>query len=264
MQHLYPIGLKVSDFSQAELETYVDQVIQQKSETIVFGYSLGYVTLYKKYPSLYREVNEFDLMLCDGVPFHWFLNSMGIRLRHVISIPEFSEWIVERCAQKGWSLMIIGGTAEINQRASENTRNRFPSINVIDGRDGYFSLEEEQIVLDQIRAAQPDVLLVAMSTPKKEEFVIRNKGKLGATMVIPCGGMVDVLAGKTTRSPRWIKRMGLATFYRIAQEPRRLMRAHMKMVVEAMFKLMPIAWWNMMTRKRKGVEILERYTHKSL
>ncbi len=264
MQHLYPIGLKVSDFSQEELENYVDQVMQKKSETIVFGYSLGYVTLYKKYPALYREVNEFDLMLCDGVPFHWFLNSMGIRLKRVISIPEFSEWIVERCAQKGWTLMIIGGTTEINQRAAENTRKRFPSIQIKEGRDGYFKLEEEQSVVAHIQSAKPDVLLVAMSTPKKEEFVIRNKGKLGATMVIPCGGMVDVLAGKTTRSPRWIKKMGLATFYRIAQEPKRLMRAHMKMVVESIFKLMPIAWWNMITRKRRGVQILERYTQKSL
>jgi UDP-N-acetyl-D-mannosaminuronic acid transferase (WecB/TagA/CpsF family) len=103
-----------------------------------------------------------------------------------------------------------------------------------------------------------------MSTPKKEEFVIRNKGKIGATLIIPCGGMVDVLAGKTTRSPRWVKRMGLATFYRIAQEPRRLMRIHMKMVLEAIFRLMPITWWNLITQKRRGVEILERYIQKSL
>lgn len=264
MKHLYPIGLKVSDFSQEDLESYVDQSIAKKTETIVFGYSLGYVTLYKKYPFLYRDVNEFDLMLCDGVPFHWFLNSMGIRLKRVISIPEFSEWIIERCALKGWTLMIIGGTAEINLRAMENTKRRFPSIQIIEGRDGYFGTDEEKNILLYIQSKKPDVLLVAMSTPKKEEFVIRNKGKIGATLIIPCGGMVDVLAGKTTRSPRWVKRMGLATFYRIAQEPRRLMRIHMKMVLEAIFRLMPITWWNLITQKRRGVEILERYIQKSL
>lgn len=264
MQHLYPIGLKVSDFSQEELEGYVDGVIQNKKRTVVFGYSLGYITLYKKFPKLYQEVNAFDLMLCDGVPFHWFLNSLGIRLRKVISIPEFCEWIIERANRQGWSMMIIGGTAEVNKMATENTRNRFPNIQVHEGRDGYFGKVDETQVLNTINRFKPDILLVAMSTPMKEEFVIRNKFQLGTTLIIPCGGMVDVLAGKTSRSPKYIKRMGLATFYRIAQEPKRLMRTHMKMVYEAIFKLMPIAWWHLTLGKKKGVEVLMRYTKTEL
>lgn len=264
MEHKYPLGLKVTNYSMDELNAFTQQVVQEKRPTIFFGYSLGYITLYKTYPSLYRGVNDFDFMLCDGVPFNWFLRSIGVRLKTVLSIPEFCDWIVKKCNQENWSCMIIGGTAEINQKATQNLRTKYPSGNWIDGKDGYFSKEESDDVVDYINQHHPDVLMIAMSTPLKEEFVLKYKGKLKATIIIPCGGMVDIFAGKTSKSPRWIKKLGLATFYRIAQEPKRLMRHHMRMVGEGLFKFIPMAWWNVFVKKRKGVEVLRSYVNKEM
>jgi len=264
MNHLFPLGLKVSDFSEKELEHFVVDAIQNKSAKVVFGYSLGYITLYKKHSELFRFVNNFDLMLCDGVPFYWFLKSIGFKLKEVISIPEFCEWIIHKADNYGWSILILGGTEEINQLATANTRIKYPNAKVLEGRNGYFNLEEDEEIVDHINGMKPDILLVAMSTPKKEEFVIKNNLKLNASIIIPCGGMVDVLAGKTNRSPKWIKKLGLATFYRIAQEPRRLLITHMTMVWEAMFKLLPIAWWNIFVLRKDGKEVLTRYLKKEL
>jgi N-acetylglucosaminyldiphosphoundecaprenol N-acetyl-beta-D-mannosaminyltransferase len=264
MENVYPLGLKVTNYTLEELDEFTNQAVNNHDPSIFFGYSLGYVTLFKKYPHLFKGVNQFDFMLCDGVPFNWFLRSIGVKLKTVMSIPEFSEWIVGKCNREKWSCMIIGGTEEINQRATDNLRRKYIDANWIEGKHGYFSNEESVNVLKYINSHQPDVLLIAMSTPMKEDFVLKYKGELKASIIIPCGGMVDVFAGKTSKSPKWIKKLGLATFYRIAQEPRRLLFHHMKMVGEGLFKFIPIAWWNVFVRRNRGVEVMKSYVKKEL
>jgi N-acetylglucosaminyldiphosphoundecaprenol N-acetyl-beta-D-mannosaminyltransferase len=264
MENEYPLGLKVTNYTLNELDAFTDQVVDDHVPSVFFGYSLGYITLFKKYPDLFQVVNDFDFMLCDGVPFNWFLRSIGVKLKTVMSIPEFCDWMVKKCNRKRWSCMIIGGTEEINKRATENLRRKYSDARWIDGKNGYFNKEESEHIIEYVNQHEPDVLMIAMSTPLKEEFVLKYKGRLKASIIIPCGGMVDVFAGRTNKSPKWIKKMGLATFYRIAQEPRRLLIHHMKMVGEGLFKFIPIAWWNVFVKRKRGVEVIKSYVKKEL
>ncbi len=48
---------------------------------------------------------------------------------------------------------------------------------------------------DSIRAARPDILFVAISSPKKEYWLSRYGRQLDVPFVMGVGGSVDVLAG---------------------------------------------------------------------
>ena len=93
-----------------------------------------------------------------------------------------------------------------------------------------------------IRAAKPDVLFVAMSSPKKELFLSKWKAELQIPFVMGVGGTFDVVAGEVKRAPLWMQRYGLEWLYRLAQEPGRMWRRYL---VDDMrfFGLLFREWW---------------------
>jgi N-acetylglucosaminyldiphosphoundecaprenol N-acetyl-beta-D-mannosaminyltransferase len=110
--------------------------------------------------------------------------------------------------------------------AVERLRERHPRLVIAGYHDGYFSDEEEPFVAAEIRAARSDLLFVAMPTPRKEYFIGRWGPELGIAFSMGVGGAIDVVAGVTRRAPRLLQRMGLEWAFRLAQEPRRLLRRY--------------------------------------
>jgi N-acetylglucosaminyldiphosphoundecaprenol N-acetyl-beta-D-mannosaminyltransferase len=87
---------------------------------------------------------------------------------------------------------------------------------------GYFADADSAEICSLVRAAEPHILLVAMSSPRKEYWLADHAADLGVPFSMGVGGSIDVVAGVTRRAPGWMQRTGLEWFYRFAQEPRRL------------------------------------------
>ena len=102
-----------------------------------------------------------------------------------------------------------------------------PRLEFAGYRDGYFSDADEPSVVAEIHAARPDLLFVAMSTPRKEYFLGRWGPELDVPFSMGVGGAIDVVAGVTKRAPRSLQRLGLEWAFRLAQEPRRLFRRYL-------------------------------------
>jgi N-acetylglucosaminyldiphosphoundecaprenol N-acetyl-beta-D-mannosaminyltransferase len=100
---------------------------------------------------------------------------------------------------------------------------------------------DEAGVAEQIRAADADVLFVAISSPKKEQFLNQWQHHMRVPFAMGVGGTFDVAAGKVKRAPLWMQRSGLEWFYRFLQEPRRMFRRYFVEDV-AFFGLLAKAW----------------------
>jgi N-acetylglucosaminyldiphosphoundecaprenol N-acetyl-beta-D-mannosaminyltransferase len=77
-------------------------------------------------------------------------------------------------------------------------------------------------ILEAIRRARPDILLVAFGSPKQEKWISQNRGLLNVPVAIGVGGSLDFLAKSISRAPAWMQRHGLEWVYRMWQEPQRL------------------------------------------
>jgi N-acetylglucosaminyldiphosphoundecaprenol N-acetyl-beta-D-mannosaminyltransferase len=95
-------------------------------------------------------------------------------------------------------------------------------------RDGYFSDGEAAGVAAEIREAKPDMLVLGMTSPKKELFLGRYGASLGVPVLHGVGGSFDILAGITRRAPEIWQRLGMEWAYRVLQEPGRLWRRYLK------------------------------------
>ncbi len=117
----------------------------------------------------------------------------------------------------------LGGTEEVVSAAYCEARTKYPGIEWVGFRNGYFDDKDEPEICREIVASGADVVWVGLGRPKQEAFCVRNRKILGGvTWMKTCGGLFDFLAGKNSRAPEWMQNCGLEWAYRILQEPRRL------------------------------------------
>jgi N-acetylglucosaminyldiphosphoundecaprenol N-acetyl-beta-D-mannosaminyltransferase len=188
-----------------------------------------------------------DLVTADGQSVVWASRVLGDPLPERVAGIDLMEALFGHAEAHGRSVYILGARAEVLERAVGELRRRHPRLRIAGYRNGYFEPEREEEVAAEIRAARPDLLFVAMSSPRKEYFLGRHGPGLGTMFAMGVGGAIDVMAGETRRAPTWMQKLGLEWLYRLAQEPARLLRRYA--TTNARFLLMVAAEW---LRKRRG------------
>lgn len=135
---------------------------------------------------------------------------------------------------KGCSFYIIGAKKEVNDRAVEKLREMYPSINIAGHRDGYINTpQERQQLIDDIVMTKPDIVFVAMGSPRQELLMAEMKTRHKAVYQ-GLGGSLDVFVGNERRAPLWFQKNNLEFLYRIFQRPGRIKRN---------IKYFKFAWW---------------------
>lgn len=253
-------GLKISNFSKEELIEEIISNIEHNNKKIYFGYSFGYLPLFKKYPALYEYANNYDLMVTDGRLFYLFAKIMGASLKFDISIPLLSRLIMKIADEKQFSMMLIGSSPESNLAATKNLRKDYPNAIVYDGCDGGSFSESDQIeTVKIINKNSPDILFIGVSSPKKEIFASKWKNDLNVKIIVPFGGMIDGLSGKVWLTPPLLKKLGLATFIRVMQEPRRFLLLNLWFTYETFLKIIPITLFEVIIKRNKDYFIPSIY-----
>lgn len=214
-------GMKVSSFIKTELTDYIVTCFNSNQSFIFYGYSLAALSYLKKYPQYYKITSQFDLFVTDGRLFYLLARLFGVNLFFDISIPRLTLLVLEIANSKGLSVYLLGGTLENNRIAQKNLTQKYKDI-MFNGRNGFYDVCDEDKIISEIVKIKPNVILLGLPTPKKQEFALKLKPYFSNCVIIPCGGMIDVFAGKERLTPIFIKKMGLASLYRHLQHPKRL------------------------------------------
>lgn len=172
-------------------------------------------------------IDRADLLLADGVPVVWASRLLRRPLPGRVNGTDLMERMVAVAADRGYRVFFLGGTQSVIQRAVAEFQRRHPRLCVAGFRNGYFGDTEDDAVIAQINRSHPDLLLLGMSTPKKEIWADGNLLRLDVAVCQGVGGSFDVVAGLTRRAPRFMQVYGLEWFYRLLQEPRRMWRRYL-------------------------------------
>jgi N-acetylglucosaminyldiphosphoundecaprenol N-acetyl-beta-D-mannosaminyltransferase len=176
---------------------------------------------------LARDVLGCDVVLADGMSVVWASWLLNRPLPERVAGIDLMHAIFERGARHGYRVYCLGATQEVLDRALSVLARDYPGIIFAGSHHGYFSAAEEAAVAADIQGARPDILIVAMTSPRKEQFIARWMHQLGVTVCHGVGGSLDVVAGKVQRAPAVWQRLGLEWLYRVAQEPGRLWRRYL-------------------------------------
>jgi len=252
-------GLKVSLFDDAELRDYFDRCIRERRQAVCYGYSLTLLPRFRSLPQIHSISETFQVMVADGKGLYWLCRLLGIPVRSDATITDAMRILFELASGRGYRVMLLGTDAEGNRLATANVRRSYPGAVVLDGRDGYYTREQEPDVVAEINAKAPDILMIGISSPMKEEFVERHRGSLNVPVILPFGGNIDILSGRTRPIPLWIKKTGTTWIYRILQEPRRLAKGMGTSAADVVFRLMPRLLWEHFVRRNAAFSIAAFY-----
>lgn len=243
-------GVKISSFTESELWARVAKDIENKSAQVYYGTGFYNVVILRQFPELYLYSSKVDVTLMDGHLFKKMINLLGYKIKYEISIPRFTLGLLKHIGPEK-KIFALGGTEDINKLAINSLISDFKKINA-KGRNGYFNESDELSIVKEINEYAPDVLLIGISSPIKERFFYKWKSELNVGIIVPCGGMIDVLAKKTKLTPLWIKKLGFAMVYRVVQEPKRLLKSRIHVLYQVVFRIIPVLFFQKFIKRNRA------------
>lgn len=176
----------------------------------------------------YREaISASDLVYADGMGVVWASRLFGHPLPERLNANDLLPEFCRRAGEKGHRIYLLGGDDGVAGKAAEDFKRLHPELNIVGWRHGYFAPDEEPAVIESIREAKPDILLVGMGAPKQELWIQRNLKALGVPVAWGVGGLFDYPAKKISRAPVWMRKAGLEWFWRLCMEPKRLWKRYL-------------------------------------
>ena len=199
-------------FDEAVNYTQKGQVVTINPEMI------DYASKHSEFANILREA---ELVIPDGVGVQLGLKILGHNVRRIAGI-EFAKKMLEKSAQEGKTVALIGAKPHVVEKAVENLKREIPAINIVYFHDGYFKDDNE--ILNQIQTCRPYLILTALGSPRQEEFNYKAKKLLPESLFIGVGGSFDVWAGEVERAPEIYQKLWLEWLYRTVKEPKRFKR----------------------------------------
>jgi N-acetylglucosaminyldiphosphoundecaprenol N-acetyl-beta-D-mannosaminyltransferase len=174
-----------------------------------------------------------DLILADGHPIVWVSHLLRRPLPQRVPGSELVPALFDSFNQRGALRVFLLGAAEgVAVRAAQNMNEMWPNVETV----GVYSpplgfeknADETKVILRQIAACRPDVVVVGLGAPKQELWVHRHAGNIRAKVALCVGATIDFIAGEKKRAPRWMQRCGAEWLHRVATEPHRLFMRYAK------------------------------------
>ncbi len=143
-----------------------------------------------------------------------------------IKIPGCELWlkIIERLYKEGKTFYLLGGKQAVIEETVAKLKEEYKGINIVGYRNGYIKTDEEKLLLiDDIASKKPDVVFVAMGSPK-QELLMEEMAKRHPAIYQGLGGSFDVYTGRVKRAPKWWVDHNLEFAYRLIKQPSRIKR----------------------------------------
>lgn len=160
-----------------------------------------------------RAIINRNIGYCDGVGVILALKRNGYD--GCRKIPGCELWlkIVQRSYEEK-TFYLIGGKQEVIEKTVGKLETEFPGIRILGHRDGYIRTDEEkEALIDDIVAKKPDIVFVAIGSPR-QEFLMEEIRKRHDALFMGLGGSFDVYTGHAKRAPRWWIEHNLEGLYR--------------------------------------------------
>jgi N-acetylglucosaminyldiphosphoundecaprenol N-acetyl-beta-D-mannosaminyltransferase len=220
------LGCEVDNLDMEETLQRIEEYIHDGSPHQHVVINADKVVKAHRDPELRRIINECALINADGMPVVWASRLLGKPLKERVAGVDLFDALMRRAAEKGWRVYLLGAREEVVSGVKRLYEKRLPGLVFAGYRNGYWKPEEEPAIAAAIGESRPDLLFVAISSPKKEQFLGRYQAEMKVPFAMGVGGTFDVAVGKVKRAPVWMQKSGFEWFYRFLQEPRRMFRRY--------------------------------------
>lgn len=220
-------GLSIAAVTMDDVVPMVDAAIAARRPFQIGVVNAAKVVNMQRDPDLRDDVLASDIILADGMSLVWASRLLGRPLPERVAGIDLMFRLLASAAEKGHRVFCLGATENVLNRAVAEFRRSFPGLIIAGCQHGYFSSSIEREVAHAIAASRADIVFIAMTSPRKEQFLARWSRALDVPVWHGVGGSFDVAAGHVRRAPMIWQRLGLEWLYRVKQEPGRLWKRYL-------------------------------------
>ncbi|MBY6242069.1 WecB/TagA/CpsF family glycosyltransferase [Methylosinus sp. Sm6] len=179
-------------------------------------------------PDFAALIDSADLVNADGQPLVVASRLLARKaLPERVATTDLYPLVAAAAEGEGVSFYLLGASEDSNRGTFLATKRRFPRLDIRGRCHGFLTGAALERKIDEIDALAPDILWLALGVPREQEFVRLWRDRLrNVKMIKTSGGLFDFMAGARKRAPLWMQQAGLEWAFRLAQEPRRLLRRY--------------------------------------
>lgn len=171
--------------------------------------------------SLKRTITECAMVNADGQSIVWASRLLGRGLPERVAGIDFMDQLLRAAPSRSLKVYLLGASPEVVSAVADKVRDM--GVAVVGFHNGFWRehMSDEEMA-SKISDSDADLVFVALPSPFKENFLREQLQRMNARLAVGVGGSFDVIAGVTSRAPKWMQRWGLEWLHRLLQEPRRM------------------------------------------
>lgn len=226
MQSIRFLNTQMHTSDMQETVQCIEQRIAQRQFTQHVVVNVAKLVHMQSDAALAESVTSCDIVNIDGMGVVWGARFCGHQVPERVAGVDLFHQLLAMSARQHYPVFLLGATAEIVEKTAQVVQAQNPELVIAGCHHGYF-WDDEAAVVQQIKQSGARLLFVAITSPKKENFINKWRDKLGVDFVMGVGGTFDVVAGKVKRAPIWMQKAGLEWLYRVIQEPGRMWKRYL-------------------------------------
>jgi len=174
-------------------------------------------------PTYKQYVEKADYVTADGIGVVKGAQILGKPLPERVAGYDLMRNLLTVLNENKLKLYMLGAQEETIEKAVSTIKNEYPGIQLAGYHHGFFNWEDPAII-NEVKATQPDLILIALGVPKQEKWIAEHIDQVEKGVFIGVGGSFDVLAGTVKRAPEIWQKLNLEWFYRLLKQPSRWRR----------------------------------------
>ncbi len=225
------LGLPFHDITLEETLAYCAAAMHGKEPSYLVTANVDFTTQAYEDPDLKKIVFFADRVVCDGMPLVWLSKWFGHPLRERVAGSDMVPKLLEICGKERHSVFFFGSDLNTLEEAKIIVEKRYPGLKVVGIDSPPFGAVVEwdnDALCAKMRASGAQLLLVCLGCPKQERWIFAHYKEAGIPLSIGVGASLDFITGKQKRAPRWMQKVGMEWFWRMASSPKRLVKRYSK------------------------------------
>lgn len=215
------LGVDVDAVTMAEAVDIVRRAMDTRAGVMVATANAEMLMRATHDEELRHILNASALVVPDGAGTVWAARHLGHAMPERVAGYDLAQELLRCAPAEGRRIYFFGSAPGVAEKAKAKAEQLYPGIEIVGVRNGFFSPADNVAIIAEIRAARPDLLLVALGVPKQEKWIAAHLAELDVPVAIGVGGTLDVMAGVMKRAPYWMQRAKLEWLFRGLMQPKR-------------------------------------------
>ncbi len=230
------LGVNIDSMTFAETVDVAKKLIETDGMSKIFTPNPEIIMCAKDDDKLKEILNSADICTADGIGVVYASKILKTPVPERVAGFDLVCVLLESLSRTKEGVFLFGAKPGVADVAKAKMEEKYPGLNIVGTENGYFSIDDEEKIVEKINASGAKLLLVCLGAPKQEKWIAKYEDRLKVNLAMGVGGTLDVFAGVAKRAPKIFVKFNLEWAYRILKNPSRFGRfvALPKFVIEVL------------------------------